>query len=247
MKYKRGAFIMKKREFFSKLKIELKDLETNEITKIVNTYKEKLEKQTKKGISEETAIKKFGSVEKIASKYKKEPIESKIETKEEVVPKKVKQSDKKVINSKDNLKEEPSKTYTIITKEMVNLIFLIIVLVLLYFPINLVNINVIKTIQHFELDLKYIYLASTIIYSIYLIICVVSLSHYLTFITNNVNFKKANKIFISIKSVVLRILAIPSFFILLISIQALIISLFFYLDGFRVKGLPILCFGILLF
>lgn len=240
---------MMKKEYLAKLKETLKDLDSIEMKKQVSFYRCKINALIRSGESEKAAVKKIAALEKKNRVF--QPIKEKI-----VKQPKLKSTDiktKKVTKSNNQTKkieiEEKTdvKPYNVIVREMVNLIFLIVALVLLYFPFNMININLIKAIQYFVDDLKFIYLASTIIYSLYLIVCVVALSHYLTYITNNINFEKTNTLFRGVKKVTLKILVIPSVLFIVLTLQGLIMSIFFYLDGFKVKSIPILSLGLFLF
>lgn len=111
----------------------------------------------------------------------------------------------------------------------------------------MVNINMIKTISFFTEKVGYLYLSSFVIYSLYLIICIVSLGYYISYIADNKEIEKVNIVTNKIKIFILKLLLFPAMIFIVAATELLIISLFFYADGFNAIGVPILCLGLLLF
>lgn len=212
---------------------KLLDETLSEIKK--SSKKEKVEKKTKK----EKKVKE--------SKRLEEPI---IEEVKEEIQEEVKIEEKKETFKEENVivtEDDNIKTSKLVIKQMTNLGCLILALVVLYYPFNLLNVYAIKAISTFGLNIGYIYAFSGLLFLFYLVICVVSLFYYLEYITKNKKVKQFNVVSQKIKRISLYILVVPSMLLVVGLTILFIMSCFFYLDGLRIKGIPVACFGLLVF
>ena len=220
---------------------KLLDETLNEIKK--SSKKEKVENKSKKEKkTKETKKLEEPIIEEVLEDTQEEIIE---DIQEEIIEKKketFKEEEKVVITEDDNI-----KTSKLVIKQMTNLGCLILALVMLYYPFNLLNVYAIKAISTFGLNIGYIYAFGGLLYLFYLVICVVSLFYYLEYITKNKKIKQFNVVSQKIKRISLYILVVPSMLLVVGLTILFIMSCFFYLDGLKIKGIPVACLGLLIF
>lgn len=211
------------------------------LTKLLHEKLESLKSNKKDDKKKDDSKNKKSTQNKIVNKSSKKKKDEQKETTNIVEESIIINEDKLVENTRDD------KSFNIVLKQMINLICLLIVLAVVYYPFNLLNVYAIKIITSFELDMVIVYVFSVLIYLFYLIFCIVSVCHYLTYITDSKNISYFNVVSQKVKRICLYILIVPSMLLLVVLTMLFIMSCFFYLDGLRIKGIPIVCFGILIF
>lgn len=203
--------------------------------KRISSLNEKKEQRKK-----ESSLKKE-SKKKEEVKVKEEKVEKKVEVKKEVKPKKEvkKEVEKEIV-------EVSSDPKTVVIKQMLNFALLIVCLGLLYFPFNLVSTYIEKlAVSLFANKIGNIFML--VIWIFYLAICIYAFIYYLNYISNNTKLKKVYVLSEKIRKIILLIIEIPFMLVTLAFFSLFLITCFFYLDGLKIKGLPIAFFGLFIF
>lgn len=244
---------------------------TSEKTSLRDTISIKLD-EIKKREKEIDVKNDIISKEKKVSKPKKENgLKNTISIKLEEIKKKKEEAKKLSFESKEEIEfkedlklEEPiiindvkyievtesfikDKPKNIVIKEIINLVGLVIVLIGLYYPVNLLHVYLIKGFTSIGLPMTYVYIISIFLYLFYLMTFICSINYYLNSITNNKKIEKINLISLKANKVFYWIIILPVMLLVVTTMMLFIMSCFLYLDGLRVKGIPVLFFGLLIF